>query len=196
MFNSLVYPKTCLFALLSVLCFYMTGCGISKRATVQEHTEEISTPQKSSEVDRKTDQSIPTIPMAMDVSSKLENITSIKKQLQNAHQEWQGTPYRYGGETSNGIDCSAFTQQVFRDFFDKDLPRNTRSQLHEGTGIRRNSIKTGDLIFFKTGRRSLHVGIFMGNGDFLHASVSSGVMISNIGEQYWAMRYLGARRVL
>lgn len=194
MFNSLIPLKVCLFILLGILSFYLSGCGISNRTMVQERPEETSTPQKRKPtVETENDQ---PISMAMDVSSKVENITSIEKQLQNAHQQWQGTPYRYGGETSNGIDCSAFTQQVFRNFFDKNLPRNTRSQLQEGTGIRRRSIKTGDLIFFKIGRRSLHVGISMGNGDFLHASVSSGVMISNIGEQYWATRYLGARRVL
>ena len=176
-----------------VLFFYLTGCGISKRATVQERQEKVSTEQENAEFKTESEQ---LVPMAMDVSSRIEHLTSIQKQLQNAHHEWQGTPYRYGGEGSNGIDCSAFTQQVFRDFFNKDLPRNTRSQLQEGEGVRRRSIKTGDLIFFKTGRRALHVGISMGNGEFLHASVSSGVMISNLKEQYWAARYLGARRVL
>ncbi|MDZ7718789.1 MAG: NlpC/P60 family protein [Balneolaceae bacterium] len=179
--------------LLGVLCFYLTGCGIQKRTISSESPEEGSTSQNKSEVQQKSEESPPA---AMNISSSYENITSIQKQLQNAHQQWKGTPYRYGGETSNGIDCSAFTQQVFRDFFDLDLPRHTRNQLQEGASIRRRSIKTGDLIFFKTGRRSLHVGISVGDGDFLHASVSSGVMISNIGDRYWATRYLGARRVL
>ena len=193
MFNSLTASKTYLLIMLGVLSFYLTGCGISKRTTVQERQEKVSAEQENPDVEAESEQ---PIPLAMDVSSRIENLTSIQKQLQNAHQEWQETPYRYGGEGSNGIDCSAFTQQVFRDFFNKDLPRHTRSQLQEGEGIRRRSIKTGDLIFFKTGRRSLHVGISMGNGDFLHASVSSGVIVSNIAEQYWATRYLGARRVL
>lgn len=193
MFNSLTASKTYFLVLSGVLFFYLTGCGISKRATVQERQEKVSTEQENAEFKTESEQ---LVPMAMDVSSRIEHLTSIQKQLQNAHHEWQGTPYRYGGEGSNGIDCSAFTQQVFRDFFNKDLPRNTRSQLQEGEGVRRRSIKTGDLIFFKTGRRALHVGISMGNGEFLHASVSSGVMISNLKEQYWAARYLGARRVL
>jgi cell wall-associated NlpC family hydrolase len=193
MFNLLTASKTYLLIMLGVLSFYLTGCGISKRTTVQERQEKVSAEQETPDVEAESEQ---PIPLAMDVSSRIENLTSIQKQLQNAHQEWQGTPYRYGGEGSNGIDCSAFTQQVFRDFFNKDLPRHTRSQLQVGEGIRRRSIKTGDLIFFKTGRRSLHVGISMGNGDFLHASVSSGVIVSNIAEQYWAARYLGARRVL
>ncbi len=182
--------KLLLIVLLGLLCFYLSGCGISKRAATPDEPEIISNQQEE------TDNSDQPVPVAMDISNAYENITSIEKQLQNAHKEWKGTPYIYGGESSNGIDCSAFTQQVFRDFFGKDLPRHTRSQLQEGTGIRRRAIKTGDLIFFKTGRRSLHVGISMGDGDFLHASVSSGVMISNIAENYWATRFLGARRVL
>ncbi len=193
MFNSLTSQKLFLCALLGILTFYLTGCGISNRATAPDQPRETSAPKDNPDVETKSEQ---PIPMAMKVSSSVENLTSIEKQLQNAFQEWEGTPYRYGGETSNGIDCSAFTQQVFRDFFAKEIPRNTRSQLQEGKGIRRKSIKTGDLIFFKTGRRSLHVGISMGDGDFIHASVSSGVMISNIAEHYWAVRYLGARRVL
>lgn len=193
MFNWLTLQKLFLIVLMGTLIFYVTGCGISNRATVYEQSEEPSAPQENPEVDNDSEQ---PIPMAMDVSSKVENITSIDKQLQNAFQQWEGTPYRYGGESSNGIDCSAFTQQVFRDFFGRDIPRNTRNQLQEGKGVRRKSIKTGDLIFFKTGRRSLHVGISMGDGDFIHASVSSGVMVSNIAERYWATRYLGARRVL
>lgn len=185
MFSLLSAPKAAQLALIGVLFFYVTGCGIANRAT---------TPYKSDNERTEEEQSSP--PLVMDVSTSVEDLTNVRQQLQNAHQEWKGTPYIYGGNTSNGVDCSAFTQIIFRDFFDKDLPRNTRSQLQEGSGVRRRSIQTGDLIFFKTGKKSLHVGISMGNGNFLHASQSSGVMISNLGEHYWAVRYLGARRVL
>lgn len=191
MFSVLISPKFVQIALLSGLLFYVTGCGISNRvATPPESPPAQPTPSSDDS------ESTSSAPVMTDVSSQMKEITSVDRQLQNAHQEWKGTPYIYGGNGSSGIDCSAFTQVVFRDFFDTDLPRNTRSQLQEGSGVRRKSIQTGDLIFFKTGRKSLHVGISMGNGDFLHASQSSGVMISNIGDLYWATRYLGARRVL
>lgn len=113
-----------------------------------------------------------------------------------AHQEWQGTPYLLGGEGIGGVDCSSFIQIVFKEYFGKNIPRHTRDQLQEGTGVRRNFIRPGDLIFFRTGRGVLHVGIAMEEGDFLHASVSSGVMISNLSQRYWATRYLGARRLM
>lgn len=188
MFSIVLPQKLIKLILLIISGFYLTGCGISNRATLPEE-------QTPSQTETRAENDEP-IPMAMNISSSIENLTSIERQLQNAHQQWKGTPYRYGGNGDNGIDCSAFTQTVFRDFFDRNLPRHTSGQLQIGSGIRRRSIQTGDLIFFKTGRQSLHVGISMGDGDFLHASVSSGVMISNIRDKYWAVRYLGARRVL
>lgn len=122
--------------------------------------------------------------------------SQIVSQLNSAHHEWQGTPYVLGGAGLSGVDCSAFIQIVFRDHFGVDLPRHTRAQLSEGTAVRRSFIRPGDLIFFRTRRGVLHVGIAMNDGDFLHASVSAGVTISNIRENYWAARYLGTRRVL
>lgn len=128
------------------------------------------------------------------VSQISEN--TVVEQLKEAHLEWEGTPYVLGGSGVGGIDCSAFTQVVFQSYFGLELPRNTRQQLQEGESVRRDNIRPGDLIFFRTGRRLLHVGIAKEDGDFVHASVSSGVMISNIRQNYWASRYLSTRRIL
>lgn len=121
---------------------------------------------------------------------------NVLEALNSAHQEWEGTPYILGGSGISGVDCSSFIQIVFKEFFGLTLPRNTRQQLQEGSSVRRNHLQPGDLIFFRTGRDLLHVGIAMENGRFLHASVSSGVMISRLDQRYWASRYLGTRRVL
>jgi len=121
---------------------------------------------------------------------------TIIEALYKAHEEWQGTPYVLGGSGIGGVDCSSFTQIIFRDYFGKTLPRNTRQQLQEGSSVRRNHIRPGDLIFFRTGRDLLHVGIAIEDGKFLHASVSSGVMISRVDQRYWASRYLASRRVI
>jgi cell wall-associated NlpC family hydrolase len=130
------------------------------------------------------------------ITASVSNYSEVTRQLFGAHSEWKGTPYRLGGNGINGVDCSSFTQIVFQNFFGIDLPRNTRQQLQEGSGVRRNFVRPGDLIFFRTSRGMLHVGILMEDGDFLHASTSSGVMISNVSERYWASKYLGARRIL
>ena len=130
------------------------------------------------------------------VAASVSGFENVVRKLHGAHREWEGTPYLLGGSGMNGVDCSAFTQIVFREYFGTQLPRNTREQLQVGSGVRRNSIRPGDLVFFRTNRGVLHVGIVIENGDFLHASVSNGVMISSLSESYWAGRYLGARRIL
>ena len=122
--------------------------------------------------------------------------SNVLNALNQAHTDWKGTPYVLGGSGIGGVDCSSFSQIVFEEYFGIELPRNTRQQLQEGRGVRRNFIRPGDLVFFKTGRNLLHVGIVMEGDRFLHASVSSGVMISKLNQHYWATKYLATRRIL
>lgn len=128
-------------------------------------------------------------------SSVSEREREVLSQLRSAYNEWGGAPYLLGGSSKSGVDCSAFAKTVLDEYFSIDIPRHTRDQLQAGSSVRRNSMRPGDLIFFRTDRGVLHVGIAMDEGDFLHASYSSGVMISNVGERYWAGRFLGVRRV-
>lgn len=121
---------------------------------------------------------------------------AVQTALQQAYNDWKGTPYVLGGSGIGGVDCSSFTQIVFEDYFGIDLPRNTREQIQVGSSVRRNTMRPGDLVFFRTGRSLLHVGILIEGNSFLHASVSSGVMISNLDQRYWATKYLATRRVL
>jgi len=108
-----------------------------------------------------------------------------------------GTPYRLGGLGSEGIDCSAYTRLVFRTSVNIDLPRSTADQFRQGRPVRVNDLKFGDLIFFNTtGRNPSHVGIYLGDNLFAHASVTSGVTISSLGSSYFQRRLTGARRIL
>lgn len=116
--------------------------------------------------------------------------------LMQAYREWKGTPYLLGGASSSGVDCSSLVRLVFEEYFHVELPPVTRTQLNSGTGVRRTALRTGDLVFFRTGRRTLHVGIIIEDDEFMHASTSRGVMISRLREHYWSSRYLTARRVL
>lgn len=128
-------------------------------------------------------------------STVTESERVVLSQLRAAYDDWGGAPYLLGGSSKSGVDCSAFAKSVLEEYFDVEIPRHTRDQLQAGSSVRRNSVRPGDLIFFRTDRGVLHVGIAMDNGDFLHASYSSGVMISNVGERYWSGRFLGVRRV-
>lgn len=108
------------------------------------------------------------------------------------------TPYKYGGTTENGIDCSAFTQKVYQRSIELQIPRSTREQFQIGEKISKDEeLDFGDLVFFKTRRRSApsHVGIYIGDNKFMHASRKKGVMVSSLDEKYWTPRYIGARRL-
>jgi len=112
--------------------------------------------------------------------------------LYQQHEAWQGTPYRIGGVNRSGIDCSAFVQVTFRDVFGMDLPRTTEQQLRTGQRIHRAQLQSGDLVFFRNGR---HVGIYLENHKFLHASTTRGVMISSLKNTYWSRHYWQAVKV-
>jgi len=111
--------------------------------------------------------------------------------------EWYGVKYRYGGTTKSGIDCSAFVQKVYEEVFCTELVRTSRDQFHSCKMVWDiDNLIEGDLVFFRTrGKRISHVGIYLANNFFVHASSSSGVMISNISEAYWSKRFAGAGKI-
>tara|TARA_R110001583_G_scaffold33943_1_gene114524 strand:+ start:4319 stop:4828 length:510 start_codon:yes stop_codon:yes gene_type:complete len=116
--------------------------------------------------------------------------------LRNSFSNWQGTPYRLGGNSKRGIDCSAFIKNVYAESFNIKLSRTTTEQVNEGYLVYRDQLKIGDLVFFKTGWNVRHVGIYMGNSEFIHASTSQGVMTSSLDNSYWTSKYWQARRIL
>ena len=109
------------------------------------------------------------------------------------------TPYQYGGNNNKGIDCSAFTQNVFQKSLSYKLPRTASQQFEKGEKINnKNALRFGDLVFFNTTKNSYpgHVGIVLGENLFAHASFSKGVTVSSLQSSYFAKRYVGARRQL
>ncbi|SEV95037.1 lipoprotein [[Haemophilus] ducreyi] len=127
----------------------------------------------------------------------LSDSQAVIRQLTQQQKEWQGTRYRLGGNNKAGVDCSGFMQVTFRRLFNIDLPRTTTDQLKKGNKIARNKIKAGDLVFFKTGRgpNGKHVGVYVKDGKFLHASTKGGVIYSNINSAYWRKAFWQARRL-
>ena len=110
---------------------------------------------------------------------------------------WWGTPYEWGGEhLGSGVDCSAYTQAVVQSVYGINLPRTSKEQYKTGYPVNRSQLKRGDLIFFKQAGKGInHVGIYLENGRFTHASKSDGVTIDRMDHPYYKKRYAGARRI-
>lgn len=111
--------------------------------------------------------------------------------------DWIGTPYRLGGDTKRGIDCSKFTYKLYSKVFNTIIGNNSRNIFSMVNPINKDELIEGDLVFFKIGSRSItHVGVYMGNNKFAHASSSRGVMISDLDESYWKRYYYKGGRML
>jgi lipoprotein Spr len=93
------------------------------------------------------------------------------------------------------VDCSALMQHLFSDAAHLDLPRTTSEQIHRGVQVAQYRLKAGDLVFFQTGPNRKHVGVYIGDSQFIHASSSQGVTVSTLTDNYWQERYITARRV-
>ncbi len=120
----------------------------------------------------------------------------VAQRLTQAFARWEGTPYRWGGSDRRGMDCSAFVQQTYREAFGIQLPRSTREQQRVGQGIHSRWLRPGDLLFFRPARGNRHVGIYIGDNQFIHASTSAGVTRSRLDDRYWRRSLTSARRVL
>jgi len=110
--------------------------------------------------------------------------------------EWWGTRYCLGGSTKNCIDCSAFSVEIMKNVYGIQLPRTAQEQFNNSEKISIDDLKEGDLVFFQTSGRAIsHVGIYVANNKFVHASTSGGVTITDMDDKYWKARYKGAGRV-
>ncbi|MCX8057070.1 MAG: NlpC/P60 family protein [Ignavibacteria bacterium] len=108
-----------------------------------------------------------------------------------------GTPYKFGGTSRKGIDCSAFTRLIFQESLNIELPRSTLEQVKLGYPVSRKDLQFGDLVFFNTRRRQNpgHVGIYLWDNYFVHASTKYGVIVSSMASGYYDRRFVGARRL-
>jgi len=121
-----------------------------------------------------------------------------KQRIVDVVMDWLGTRYRFGGSDRSGIDCSAFTRMVYHNVAKVDLPRTAASQIGIGSPVsRRGTLQFGDLVFFHTRRHAYvsHVGVYLGDDLFAHASSRYGVTISSLQSTYYSKRLIGVRRI-
>ncbi|MBR1543663.1 MAG: C40 family peptidase [Muribaculaceae bacterium] len=161
-------------AMISVLILWLPSCKSHKEV----NTDEIYTTES-------TDDKYGDLPIK-------------DKRLREEVKAWMGTPYKYGGHSKNGTDCSGFVMEVFKAVYDIKLERNS-AKIYENNckKIKKNDLREGDLVFFITGskNRISHVGIYLNDGDFVHASSSKGVTINNLTQRYYTNHYAGSGRV-
>ncbi|OXS76997.1 peptidase [Lysinibacillus sp. KCTC 33748] len=119
-----------------------------------------------------------------------------KTEVTDTASKYLGIPYKYGGTTTSGFDCSGFTSQVFADL-GITLNRTSGAQYQQGTAVAKSDLQVGDLLFFNTsGKGVSHVSIYIGDGKMIHSQTNQGVSYSNVNDPYyWGSRYIGAKRV-
>ncbi|MEJ8801227.1 C40 family peptidase [Pontibacter sp. H249] len=119
------------------------------------------------------------------------------KDLVETVAQWVGTPYRYGRSSKKGTDCSGFVTSIYREVYGVNLRRSSHSMFQEVQRIKKDSIQTGDLVFFRRSPKQpvFHVGIYLKNGKFIHSATSGGVMVSSLKEPFYRNYYYAAGRV-
>jgi len=209
------------FMILFIIIIFLTSCSSSVQRRYSKHGEKKEKvdnsirftddndigPTKSNNSGSEFDEEpIEEIPVNLDnFISKNPTRNGSNAQLTDREKllyevvKYINTPYQYGGANNNGIDCSAFTQNVFSKSINYSLPRTASQQFNIGSDVSSESnLIFGDLIFFNTTKNSYpgHVGIYLGEGLFAHSSSSRGVTISSIKNNYYQTRFVGGRRAV
>lgn len=126
-----------------------------------------------------------------------EEVPEAETPLMQMVNELLGVRYKYGGSSIKGFDCSGFTSYVFEQLFGEKLHRRSSDQATQGQKVAKADLREGDLVFFKTNGKSIsHVGIYIGDGQFAHASTKDGIVITGMDDRYYTKRYVTARRIL
>lgn len=123
-------------------------------------------------------------------------LSQVQEVLMREYSAWKGTPYRFGGNTMRGIDCSGFVKHMYTALFSLNVPRSSREFANVGHRIHKDELQPGDLIVFSRRTTPSHVGIYIGNNKFIHSSRNKGVSMADLDQRYWKRAYLMARRLI
>ncbi len=173
--------------IIAMVSVMLWGCGSSRPAVRADGGKSTSPPKRDYVKYEDMKEHVAGMQFADDI---------LKKIVMEA-REWIGTPYRYGGVSRKGVDCSGLVLEVYKASTGSKLPRSSAAQQSWCLPVDKDSLQVGDLVFFATGRNSgkvSHVGIYIGGGEMIHASSSSGVIVSPLRMPYFAKRYHSAGR--
>jgi len=187
----LLFKKTfsCFYFLIIIttaigIAFSTSACRSHKKITKTEETEN-SNSATSKKIQKKYAQLL-----SVD-ENKIDNI-----KLYNFIDEWYGTPYKYGGNNKNGIDCSDFTSTLYNEVYEKNLKGSSSAIFNECKIVSINNLVEGDLVFFKIESDNIsHIGVYLQNNKFVHATVKKGVMIDDLDEPYYKKYFYKAGRI-
>ncbi len=178
-----------------------TASSVKKTTASKTKTATTSTTKKTATVKKATSSPAKRKTTAKPATSRsyastAPATTSKAAAIISTAKNYIGVPYVWGGTTPSGFDCSGYTKYVFAKH-GISLPRTAAEQYRVGTYVSKANLRAGDLVFFTTYKAGpSHLGIYLGNGSFIHASSSKGVIISSLSNSYFAERYIGARRVI
>ncbi|MCL2690282.1 MAG: C40 family peptidase [Chitinispirillia bacterium] len=176
-----------------IIALTLGGCSPSVRYTREQQ------PQSSAAGSSQSTQSTRTGPQQPSAQLPRPGSRASQNKLVQAAESYLGTPYKYGGMSRAGVDCSGYTVLVYREVYGVNLPRTSAKMWKKGRPLSVSAARPGDLCFFRMrGKKGKidHVGIYMGNNRFIHASTSSGVMYNNLKDDYYSKRFAGIRRML
>jgi len=170
-----------------VFTILLTGCSFKHNEKI---VKVVDTNYKNTKLP------FPSASLQKTLENKKTKSISLNDALYDFYYEWKGVKYKFGGNSKTGIDCSAFIQRAYKEKLNIKIPRTTLLQSKIGKQVSKSNLEFGDLVFFKTGKNSRHVGIYMQNGKFMHASTSKGVIISKLSNVYFNKHYWKAQRII
>lgn len=181
------------YIILAALIILSTACKTGKKTNAIKNKTADKKENKSQEISPKDKAIKEKYALALGVNEK--DLSNLK--LYYFIDEWMGVPYKYGGNDKNGIDCSGFTGLLYREVYNKNISGPTSTLIELTNIINENELKEGDMVFFqieKKGKVS-HVGVYLQNNKFVHATTKKGVMINDLNENYYKQHYFKSGRV-